>query len=166
MFWLCKGREISRNNHRSRHMSCHRRQNNPFPVSSKGPLVCHEAGVAPWVLETFWYILGIFWCNLLCPHQSLSSTYVVWHFPVPCLLRDGLRVDGLDTPLGNWHSETQISSLELVWAATMSRDNTMHGCLYNTWNVGLYSKSIQWHIHAGSWSLVNCSGGKARRCLI
>ena len=25
MFWLCKEREISRNNHRSRHMSCHRR---------------------------------------------------------------------------------------------------------------------------------------------
>ena len=21
---------------------------------------------------------------------------------------------------------------------------------------GLYSKTIQWHIHAGSWSLVNC----------
>ena len=80
-FWLCKGREISRNNHRSRHMSCHRRRNNPFPVSSKGPLECHEAGGAPWVLETFWYILGISWCNLLCPHQSLSSTYVVWHFP-------------------------------------------------------------------------------------
>ena len=25
MFWLCKEREISRNNHRSRHKSCHRR---------------------------------------------------------------------------------------------------------------------------------------------
>ena len=23
-------------------------------------------------------------------------------------------------------------------------------------HVGVYSKTIQWHIHAGSWSLVNC----------
>ena len=35
----------------------------------------------------------------------------------------------------------------------LSRDNTMHDVgLY----VSLYSRSIQWHIHAGSWSLVNC----------
>ena len=99
MFWLCKVREILRNNHRSRHMSCHRRHNNQYPVSSKGPLECHEVGGAPWVLETFWYILSISWCNPLCPHQFLSSTYVVWHFLVPCLLRDGLHADGLDTPL-------------------------------------------------------------------
>ena len=52
MFWLCKEREISRSNHRSRHMSCHRRQNNPCQVSSKDPLGCHEAGGAPWLLET------------------------------------------------------------------------------------------------------------------
>ena len=53
MVWLCKGKGISRSNHRSRHMSCHRRQNNQYQVSSKGPLECHEAGGAPWVLETF-----------------------------------------------------------------------------------------------------------------
>ena len=53
MFWLCKEREISRSNHRSRHMSCHRRQNNQYQVSSKDPLGCHEAGGAPWVPETF-----------------------------------------------------------------------------------------------------------------
>ena len=35
----------------------------------------------------------------------------------------------------------------------MSRDNTKHGCWL--WYVSLYSRSIQWHIHAGSWSLVN-----------
>ena len=99
MFWLCKGREISRNNHRSRHMSCHRRWNNQCQVSSKSPLGCHEAGGAPWLLETFWYIPGIAWCNPLCPHQFQSSTYVVLHFPVPYSLRDGLRVDGLNTPL-------------------------------------------------------------------
>ena len=53
MFWLCKEREISRSNHRSRHMSCHQRQNNQYQVSSKDPLGCHEAGGAPWVPETF-----------------------------------------------------------------------------------------------------------------
>ena len=74
MFWLCKEREISRSNHRSRHMSCHRLQNNQYPVSSKDPLECHEAGGAPWVLETFWYIPGIAWCNPLCPHRFQSST--------------------------------------------------------------------------------------------
>ena len=71
MFWLCKEREISRSNHRSRHMSCHRRQNNQCQVSSKDPLGCREAGGAPWLLETFWYIPGITWCNLLCPHWFL-----------------------------------------------------------------------------------------------
>ena len=35
----------------------------------------------------------------------------------------------------------------------MSRDKAMHGISDNTW---VYSKTIQWHIHAGSWSLVNC----------
>ena len=25
---------------------------------------------------------------------------------------------------------------------------------------GFIPKKIQWHIHAGPWSLVNCSGGK------
>ena len=53
MFWLCKGKGISRSNLRSRHMSCRRRQNNQYQVSSKGPLGYHEAGGAPWVPETF-----------------------------------------------------------------------------------------------------------------
>ena len=36
----------------------------------------------------------------------------------------------------------------------LSRDNTKHGVGYNTWVfiLGRY----KWHIHAGSWSLVNC----------
>ena len=39
----------------------------------------------------------------------------------------------------------------------MSHDKTMHGCLGYTW-VFILMK-IQWHIHAGSWSLVNCVAG-------
>ena len=67
---------------------------------------------------------GIAWCNLLCPHQFQSNTYVVLHSPVPCLLRDGLRVDSLDTPLevppvwltsvlsGAFHQSVNSSSLK------------------------------------------------------
>ena len=44
-------------------------------------------------------IPGIAWCNPLCLHRFQSNTYVVLHFPVPYLLRDGLREDGLNTPL-------------------------------------------------------------------
>ena len=50
-------------------------------------------------LRPFWYIPGIAWCNPLCLHQFQSSTCVALHSPVPCLWRDGLCVDGLDTPL-------------------------------------------------------------------
>ena len=39
----------------------------------------------------------------------------VWEGPAPPALTS------------NWHSETQISPLELVRAATMSRDNKDHG---------------------------------------
>ena len=90
-------------------MSCHRRQNYQCQVSSKDPLVCHEAGGAPWLLETFWYIPGTAWCNPLCPHQFQSNTYVVSHSPVPYLLRDGLCEDGLDTPL----------EVHLVWLTSV-----------------------------------------------
>ena len=56
----------------------------------------------------------------------------------------------------NWHSETQISSLE-VRAATMSRDKSKaRWCLRYTLTRGFILKTIQWHMHTGSWSLVNC----------
>ena len=56
----------------------------------------------------------------------------------------------------NWHSETQISSLE-VRAATMSHDkDNEHGVLWYTLTCGFILKMIQWHMHTGSWSLVNC----------
>ena len=56
----------------------------------------------------------------------------------------------------NWHSETQISSLE-VRAATMSRDKVKAWwCLRYTLTRGFILKTIQWHMHTGSWSLVNC----------
>ena len=38
----------------------------------------------------------------------------------------------------------------------MSRDKGVHGvCITH----GFIPKKIQWHIHAGSWSLVNCLAG-------
>ena len=132
MFWLCKEREISRSNHRSRHMSCHRRQNNQYQVSSKGPLECHEAGGAPWVSETFWYIPGIAWCNPLCPHRFQSSTYVVLHSPVPWLLRDGLRVDGLNTPL----------EVLPVWLTSVLSGAFHHLLIVRLWSPSIFSLNV------------------------
>ena len=100
MFSLCKGREISRNSHKSRHMNCHQSCkiiHSEFPPRALW-YVMRQEGLLGY-LRPFDAFLASAWCNLLCPHRFLSSTYVVLHFPVPCLLRDGLRVDGLDTPL-------------------------------------------------------------------
>ena len=132
MFWLCKEREISRSSHRSRHMSCHWRQNNQYQVSSKDPLGCHEAGGAPWVLETFWYIPGIAWCSLQCPHQFKSNTYVVLHSPVPYLLRDGLCADGLDTPL----------EIPLVWLTSVLSGAFHRLLIVHLWSPSIFSLNV------------------------
>ena len=113
-------------------MSCHRRWNNQFQVSSKGPLECHEAGGASWVPETFWYIPGIAWCNPLCLHQFLSSTYVVLHSLVPYLLRDGLHVDGLDTPL----------EVPLVWLTSVLSGAFHHLLIIRLWSPSIFSLSV------------------------
>ena len=42
----------------------------------------------------------------------------------------------------------------------MSRDkDELHGVLKDTLTRGFIPKKIQWHIHAGSWSFVNCLAG-------
>ena len=146
MFWLCKEREISRSNHRSRHMSCHRRQNNQCQVSSKDPLGCREAGGDPWLLETFWYIPGIAWCNLLCPHRFQSNTYVVLHSPVPYLLRDGLHVDGLDTPL-----EVSLVRLTLVLSGAFH-----HLLIVHLWSPSISSLNVV-RVFFDAASLVVCA---------
>ena len=132
MFWLCKGRETLRNNHRSRHKSCHWRRNNQYQVSSKDPLGCHEAGGAPWLPETFWYIPGIAWCNPLCPHRFQSSTCVVLHSPVPYLLRDGLRVDSLNTPL----------EVPLVWLTSVLSGAFHHLLIVRLWSPSISSLNV------------------------
>ena len=58
----------------------------------------------------------------------------------------------------NWHSETQISSLEFS-------PSCHHVARLNrkAWSLnirGFILQKIQWHIHAGSWSLVNCLAGR------
>ena len=132
MFWLCKERETSRNNHRLIHMSCHQNWNNRCQVSSRDPLVCDEAGEAPWLLETFWYIPGIAWCNPLCPHQFQSSTYVALHSPVPCLLRDGLCADGLDTPL----------EVLRVWLTSVLSEAFHHLLIVHLWSPSISSLNV------------------------
>ena len=58
------------------------------------------------------------------------------------------------TLTSNWHSETQISSLELSPSCHhVAQWRQKAWCLDTR---GFILKKIQWHIHAGSWSLVNC----------
>ena len=48
----------------------------------------------------------------------------------------------------------------------MSRDDDKwHGVWDNTSARGFIPKKIQWHIHAGSWSLVNCLAGSLYEAL-
>ena len=44
----------------------------------------------------------------------------------------------------------------------LSRDKAKHGVLITR---GFILKTIQWHIHAGSWSLVNCLAGSPYEAL-
>ena len=53
----------------------------------------------------------------------------------------------------NWHSETQISSLEFSLSCHhVARWRWKAWCLDTC---GFIPKKIQWHIHSGPWSLVN-----------
>ena len=57
----------------------------------------------------------------------------------------------------NWHSETQISSLEVSPTCHhVARYKKARWCLRYTLTRGFILKMIQWHMHTGSWSLVNC----------
>ena len=48
----------------------------------------------------------------------------------------------------------------------LSRDKSKsHGDLRYTLARGFIPKKIQWHIHAGSWSLVNCLAGSLYEAL-
>ena len=47
----------------------------------------------------------------------------------------------------------------------MSRDEDKRHGLRNTSARGFLLKKIQWHIHAGSWSLVNCLMGSLYEAL-
>ena len=54
----------------------------------------------------------------------------------------------------NWYSETQISSLELSLSCHhVTQWRRKAWCLDTR---GFILKKIQWHIHTGPWSLVNC----------
>ena len=53
-----------------------------------------------------------------------------------------------------------------ITASVMSRDKgKSHGDLYDTLARGFIPKKIQWHIHTGSWSLVNCLAGSLYEAL-
>ena len=100
---------------------------------------------------SYWSTMDLLWWAHLFPHEddvAVTALLGVWEGPPA------------STQTSNWHSETQISSLELSpschHAARWKDDIT-------AWYLdtrGFILKKIQWHIHAGPWSLVNCSGGK------
>ena len=94
--------------------------------------------------------------SLICNGPPPMSTLVpAWRRRRCCSYAGSLRgTCPVSTLTSNWHSETQISSLELS-----------PSCHHVTWwwrkarcldTRGFILKKIQWHIHAGSWSLVNC----------
>ena len=66
------------------------------------------------------------------------------------------------TQTSNWHRETQISSLEFSPSCHHVARWNKAWCLYTC---GFIPKKIQWHIHAGSWSLVNCLAGSLYEAL-
>ena len=63
----------------------------------------------------------------------------------------------------NWHSETQISSLEFSPSCHHVARWSKGWCFEYTW-VFILTK-IQWHIHAGSRSIVNCLAGSLYEAL-
>ena len=80
-----------------------------------------------------------------CSHMKTTSLLKLCWEPerdLPCQLSTS-----------NWHSKTQISSLELSPSCHhVVRWRRKAWCLDTH---GFIPKKIQWHIHAGLWSLVN-----------
>ena len=57
----------------------------------------------------------------------------------------------------SWHSETQISSLEFSPSCHHVARLKVTRCFVRyTLTRGFIPKTIRWHMHTGSWSLVNC----------
>ena len=66
--------------------------------------------------------------------------------------------DQLDIEVGNFMIDCQQSEENTI-RAVFPDSVVCHAitqCMVLGLYVSLYSKTIQWHIHAGSWSLVNC----------
>ena len=85
----------------------------------------------------------------------MSTLVPAWRWCRCCSYAGSLRgTCPTSTLTSNWHSETQISSLELSPSCHhVARWRRKAWCLDTR---GFILKKIQWHIHAGSWSLVNC----------
>ena len=94
--------------------------------------------------------------SLICNGPPPMSTLVpAWRRCRCCSYAGSLRgTCPASAQTSNWHSETQISSLELSPSC-----HHVARWWYKAWYLdtrGFILKKIQWHIHSGSWSLVNC----------
>ena len=93
--------------------------------------------------------------SLICNGPPLMSTLVpTWRRHHYYSSAGSLRgTCPTSTQTSNWHSETQISSLELSPSCHhVTRWRQKAWCLDTR---GFILMKIQWHIHAGPWSLVN-----------
>ena len=84
----------------------------------------------------------------------MSTLVPAWRWRRCCSSAGCLRGScPASTLTSNWHSETQISSLEFSPSCHhVVRWRQGAWCLDTR---GFILKKIQWHIHAGPWSLVN-----------
>ena len=96
-------------------------------------------------------------CSLTDPQWTSSDEHTCSHMKTtsPYGYAGSLRgTCPASAQTSNSHSETQISSLEL----SLSCHHVVR-LRHKAWYLdtrGFILKTIQWHIHTGSWSLVNC----------
>ena len=113
-----------------------------------------------------WYNLGVVLVSLVPPSPAVlladpqwtsSDEHTCSRMKMTSLLQlcwESARDLPCQCSTSNWHSETQISSLELSPSCHhVARWRRKAWCLDTH---GFILTKIQWHIHAGSWSLVNC----------
>ena len=75
--------------------------------------------------------------------------------------------DNIDNILLKAIKNEMVQPLSMIFneSINLSHDNARHGNLRHMSTCGFIPKKIQWHIHAGSWSLVNCLAGSLYEAL-
>ena len=85
----------------------------------------------------------------------MSTLVPAWRWHRCCSYAGSLRgTCPASAQTSNWHSETEISSLEL--SPSCHHVTRLRRKAWYLDTRGFILKKIQWHIHTGLWSLVNC----------